>query len=189
MPAIDETHKISTGFLYSTRPNVVIYSGDNVEYFKSVFSSLSAYDVQPFENYVPGTTYAKNTIFYGSGNTCTECNGLLGEKGFIYDDLLSEMADGQRCTHCKKQITTQTYESVFVDLGYSSANINGVCSIVQGFKVNRNSLNVYNEKQDDDIVSFGVVAAAAIKVYGTAFDENGEAKEGVISATIKEVND
>ncbi len=188
MPAIDETHKINTGFLYTTRPNVIIYSGDNVDYFQGVFSSLSAYDVQPFEKYVPGTKYAKNTIFYGANKTCSECNGLLGEKGFIYDNLLSDMADGQRCTHCGFQSTTEAYEPVFVDLGYATANINGFCSIVQGFKVNRESLVKYNEQLDDDIASFGVMAAAANRISETAFDENGNAKDGVIFVPIDEVN-
>jgi hypothetical protein len=189
MPAIDETHKINTGFLYGTRPNVIIYSGDNVDFFKGQFSSLSGYDVQPFDSYVPGTTYAKNTIFYGANKTCPECNGLLGEKGFIYDNFLSKMADGQRCTYCNKQSTTQTYDPVFVNLGYSTANINGVCSVVQGFKVNRASLSTYNEKLENDITEFGVLAASAIKISDTAFDVNGEVKDGVVSATINEVND
>lgn len=189
MPEIDDTHKISTGFLHSTRPNVIIYSGDNVDFFKGQFSSLSGYDVQPFDTYVPGTTYKTNTIFYGADKTCPECNGLLGEKGFIYDNLLSEMADGQRCTYCNKQSTTKTYDPVFVNFGYSTANINGICSIVHGFKVNRASLSTYNEKLENDITEFGVLAASAVKISDTAFDVNGEAKDGVVFATIKEVND
>ena len=111
--------------------------------------------------------------------------GRLG----LYDNLISEMADGQRCTYCNKQSATQTYDPVFVNLGYSTANINGICSVIQGFKVNRASLSTYNEKLENDITEFGVLAASAVKISDTAFDVNGKAKDGVVSATIKEVND
>lgn len=186
MPKIDENHKVNAGFLYTTRPNVIIYSGDNVDYFKGQFSSLSAYDVKKFDEYVPGTTYATNTIFYGANKTCGTCNGLLGEKGFIYKDLLTEMKYGQVCTHCAKENITETYAPVFVDLGYSTYNVGGSCSILQGFKIDYDSVAIYNENfVDAQIGEFGVLAVAAKNVDTVAFDENGEALDGVLDYAIQ----
>ena len=186
MPAVDENTTGINNFLYGTKPNVVIYSGDNVEYFKSLSSNFSAYDVKPFDEYVPGTTYAKNTIFYGSGKTCSSCNGLLGAKGFIYKDLLTEMKNGQVCTHCAKENVAETYAPVFVDLGYSTYNVGGSCSILQGFKIDYDSVAIYNENfTNAKIGEFGVLAVAAKKVDTVAFDENGDALDGVLDYAIQ----
>ncbi len=188
MPKVDENTTGVNNFLYTTKPNVIIYAGDNVDYFKSLSGNFSAYDVQPFENYVPGTTYATNTIFYGA-KTCENCNGLLGEKGFVFDDLLSDMGVGQQCTNCGIKNLTEEFESVFVDLGYSVANFGGVCSIMQGFKVNFDSIDAYNENVSEGIFELGVLAVAEYKVGDTAFDENGKALNGVISYATLARND
>ena len=186
MPAISEGHSINSGFLFSTRPRVVIYAGDNVDYFKSQFSSLSGYTVKKFEEYDPAVAYTTNTIFYGAGKTCATCNGLLGEKGFIFEDLLTAMKDGQECTHCGKGNYSATYAPVFVDLGYSKFELNGKCSIMQGFKIDYDSVNVYNENvAGGDIGAFGVLAVADRRVEDVAFDGNGVALDGVLSYEVK----
>lgn len=190
MPAVDENTTGISGFLYSTRPNVIIYSGDNVEYFVSLHSAFASYDVKPFAEYVEGTTYAKNTIFYGSGNTCADCNGFVEkEANFKYVDLLTEMKVSRACTHCGTENVTERYEAVFVDLGYSAANINGVYSIMQGFKVNYESIDVYGEKVGTEISEFGVIAVADFKVDGTAFNDDGTVKNGVVHCVTSARND
>ena len=190
MPAVDENTTGISGFLYSTRPNVIIYSGDNVEYFVTLHSAFANYDVKPFSEYVEGTTYAKNTIFYGSGNTCADCNGLVEkEANFKYVDLLTEMKVSCACTHCGTENVTERYEAVFVDLGYSAANINGVYSIMQGFKVNYESIDVYGEKLGTEISEFGVIAVADFKVDGTAFNDDGTVKNGVVHCVTSARND
>ena len=183
MPAADEKTSGVGNFLYSTRPNVIIYSGDNVDYFVTLHSAFSSYDVQPFDNYVPGTTYAKNTIFYGANKTCSSCNGILEKaESFKYVDLLTEMKISKGCTHCDKESVSATYAPVFVDLGYSTSNIGGKCSILQGFKVNYASIDVYNEQfADATIGEFGVLAVAANRVDGVAFGEGLVALDGVQS--------
>lgn len=186
MPAIDETHTISSGFLYSTRPNVVIYSGDNVEFFKSQFGSLSAYEAKPFDEYVPGTTYAKNTIFYGANKTCSSCNGIMEKAdSFKFTNLVTEMKVSKGCLHCGAETVTENYAPVFECLGFSTFSNNGYCAMVQGFRVNYDSLAKYNEKlADAEILGFGVLAVAENKVDGYVFDENGDAVAGSIVSDI-----
>lgn len=178
MPEIDETHNINTGFLYTTRPNVIIYPGDNVDFFKNQFSSLSAYDVQPFENYVPGTTYAKNTIFYGA-DTCQKCNGLVGEREFVFTSLAEVMKDQALCTNCGAGDVT-TYPAVFTNLGYSK--FDGTYTLLQGFAICKSSLELYTEKfPEQKIEAYGLLAVAESRVdsEGTAFNSDGTAKAGV----------
>ena len=190
MPAVDENTTGVNNFLHSTKPNVIIYSGDNVEYFVTLHSYFANYDVKPFSEYVEGTTYAKNTIFYGSGNTCADCNGFVEkDSSFKYVDLLTEMKVSRACTHCGVENVTERYEAVFVDLGYSAANINGVYSIMQGFKVNYESIDAYGEKVGAVISEFGVIAVADYKIDGTAFDEDGVVKSGVVHCVTSARND
>ena len=187
MPEADENTKGVNNFLYSTRPNVIIYSGDNVEYFVTLHSAFANYDVKPFDQYVPGTTYAKNTIFYGKGKTCGECNGILeNAESFKYTDLITEMKVSKGCTHCDAETVSERYAPVFVNLGYSTFTLNGYCSVVQGFKVNYESVEAYNAQfADKTITTFGVLAVAQSKVEGVAFDSEGNPIEGVINAEIE----
>lgn len=185
LPAIDESDNFDGGFLHNIAPKVIIYAGDNYQWLIENKYDLRNYDAQPFSEYDSGKTYSKNTIFYGA-TTCDKCNGLLGDKGFIYKDLLTEMKYGQACTHCAKENITETYAPVFVDLGYSTYNVGGSCSILQGFKIDYDSVAIYNENfVDAQIGEFGVLAVAAKNVDTVAFDENGEALDGVLDYAIQ----
>jgi hypothetical protein len=211
MPEIDETHKINTGFLYGTRPNVIIYSGDNVEFFKGQFSSLSGYDVQPFENYVYGTTYKTNTIFYGAGKTCSICNGLLAktDNPCVTDCTYCGAENLPKANPVHNLATTITYASyelagtkttkclnegcahsvventpaLFTCLGYS-APMNGNGGIAVGFAVNKEAIKVYEEATGKS-VSFGVYAVAQQKLAGKdIFDADGNIIAGAINADL-----
>ena len=213
MPAIDATHKINTGFLYSTRPNVIIYSGDNVDFFKGQFSSLSTYDVQPFDNYVPGTTYKTNTIFYGAGKTCSICNGLLAgidnpcvdnctycgavnvpkanpvhniETTITYGSYALMGTKTVGCTNagCAYK-TTEELSPLFTCLGYSASTGTLGGGIALGFKVNSEAITAYTEATGKT-VAYGVFAVSQSKLgTNNIFGENGEMTEGVLGSEIK----
>ena len=208
MPAIDETHNINTGFLYATRPNVIIYSGDNVDFFKNQFSSLSAYDVQPFENYVPGTTYAKNTIFYGAGNTCPNCNGLLADTDnpcvtdctycgkvnipkanpshniattitYASYDVTGTKTVGCTNAGCAHK-TTEEVPALFICLGYSAQSY-GNGGILIGFGVNNKAISEYADITGDEF-KFGMFAGRDVKLgENDVVNVNGEALTGIAS--------
>ena len=178
LPALDESDSIDSSALWDRTPNVVIYAGDNPDYIKSAFSKLSGCEVKPFSEYVAGTTYAKNTIFYGA-DTCDTCNGLVGEKEFIFTSLANEMKDQQLCTHCGKGDVT-TYPAVFTNLGYSK--FDGTYTLLQGFAICKSSLELYTEKfPEQKIEAYGLLAVAESRVdsEGTAFNSDGTAKAGV----------
>lgn len=180
-PALTEGQcSISKTTLHNLKPNVVIYAGNNPEFLKSSINNFSQYDVQPFENYVPGTTYAKNTIFYGA-DTCDTCNGLIGEREFVFTSLAEVMKDQALCTNCGAGDVT-TYPAVFTNLGFATFDINH--SITQGFVICKASLELYNEKFPESQVSeYGLVAVAKSRVdsENTAFDSEGNNKTGVTS--------
>ncbi|MBO4983107.1 MAG: leucine-rich repeat domain-containing protein [Clostridia bacterium] len=212
MPAIDETHKINANFLYSTRPNVIIYSGDNVDFFKGQFGSLSAYDAQPFENYVPGTTYKTNTIFYGADNTCSICNGLLADTDnpCVTDCTYCGAVNIPKANPTHNIATTITYASydvtgiktvgctnegcthktteeippLFTCLGYSASKT-GVDGIAVGFTVNNKAIAEY-EKATGKAIKYGVFVVSQDKLGNNdVFSEDGTTAEGVINAEIK----
>lgn len=160
----------------------VIYPG-SAENFSNItgISALGTVEMVDFANYTFGTLPSKRTVYYGA-STCKGCNGILGAEGFIFTDLLSDMKIGQACNHCKDEMVTETYAPVFEDLGYSVFMLDGYASIMQGFKIDYNSLEVYNGYcPDAKIGEFGVLAAADDSVDSVAFDENGVALNGVVS--------
>jgi hypothetical protein len=107
------------------------------------------------------------------------------EASFKYADLLSEMKVSKGCTHCSVETVTERYAPVFVNLGYSTFSINGYCSVVQGFKVNYASAEVYNGQYvDKALSSFGVLAVAQSKIEDVAFDSEGNALDGVVCTEI-----
>ena len=170
---------LSSSTLHSSYPNVVIYGGDNYEFLKSKISNLKNYEVQPFSNYVPGTTYAKNTIFYGA-TTCSTCNGLVGEKEFVFDSFVTEMKEQALCTHCGGGDVTK-FAPVITDLGFSFAEYSH--TILHDIAVNYKSLEIYNSMIGDgkQISSYGVLAVLKNNVdeSNTAFDADGNAKNKV----------
>ena len=174
--------------MHDTNPKVVIYAGTSYEHLTGSGKLFSKYTVKPFSEYDPSVTYTEKTFFYGA-DTCDTCNGLLGEESFKYTDLLSEMKVSTACTNCVAENVSESYAPVFVDLGYSTFELNGYCSIVQGFKVNYGSVDKYNEQLEADILSFGVLAVAQSKVGDVAFDENGNALAGVLTSQIKSGHD
>lgn len=188
IPAISDFSKIDSTIFHDARPNVVIYGGVNYADLMGKVSALKNYSVLPFEQYDPSQTYTR-TIFYGA-TTCSECNGLLGEESFKYENLVTEMKVSTACTHCGNEDVKERFGSVFNVLGYSKSNINGVCSIVLGFKVNKSALEKYNEMfPEAQLTEFGVLASSVANVKdGVAFDENG-ALPGVLSAKIGRTHD
>ena len=160
----------------------IIYQGSEDE-FKALtgISALGTVEYKPFSEYAHGSLPAKRTVYYGAV-VCDKCNGILSQEGFIFKDLLSEMKIGQECVHCGDENITDKFAPVFVDMGYSTFELNGNCSIVQGFMIDYESLAKYNENCEDKIGAFGVLAVADSKVEnGVAFDENGIALDGVLS--------
>ena len=185
MPAIDENHKINSGFLHSTRPNVVIYSGDNVEFFKSQFSAFSGYDVQPFENYVPGTTYKTNTIFYGAKKTCSICNGLYAreEEQFVFTDYTTNMKYGKLCSHCEKVATTKTVDAMIECLGWTAPEDDLAAASIR-YKINKNSIAVY-EKETGNKVEYGMYATIKDILDGNEIlDAEGNAGSGAVKVSV-----
>ena len=184
-PALTEGQcSISKTTLHNLKPNVVIYAGNNPEFLKSSINNFSQYDVQPFENYVPGTTYSKNTIFYGA-DTCDTCNGLVGEREFVFTSLAEVMKDQVLCTNCGAGDVT-TYPAVFTNLGFSKfAPTN---SVIQGFAICKDSLDLYNEKfPEAQINGYGLLAVVKSNAQnGTAFNEEGVANKGVASVDMSE---
>jgi len=188
LPKTDETESINGGFLNAGYIPVIIYPGDfeNAQWLKSNKGNLSGYTLLPFSDFDPNGTInkSKRIIYYGA-TTCSACNGLLGEEGFIFKDLLTEMNVGQECMHCGIGNYTDNYAPVFVDMGYSVFELNGKCSIVQGFMIDYTSLAAYNENCDAKLGEFGVLAVAQRRAEDVAFDENGVALNGVTSYEIK----
>ena len=152
----------------------IIYTGSE-DSFKALsgISALGSLEYKSFSEYVHGTLPSTRTVYYGA-TTCHSCNGIWGNEGFIFTDLLSEMKYGKQCLHCNNEVVSQTYAPVFECLGYSVFEGDSSCSIVQGYRVNYTSISVYNEQAESDIEGFGLLAVAADEVDGTVFDQNGE---------------
>ena len=168
--------------------NYVFYAGDDYTVLTSKYSALKYHEPVTYEQYLINLRnpdfagYAGKVLVYGTEN-CDGCGDVdTAEYGFIFEDLLSEMYMGAACKSCGAKVVSETYAPVFVDLGYSTSMINGSCAILQGFKINYESVEVYNGKfASAQIGEFGVLAVAARRVDGVAFDENGVALDGVLS--------
>ncbi|MBQ8145838.1 MAG: leucine-rich repeat domain-containing protein [Clostridia bacterium] len=184
----DSVTSISTTKVFDSCGSLkaIIYGGSQ-ESFDAI-TNASVFGVSQrasFDEYTHGTLPSVKTLYYGAG-LCSSCNGILGSEAFKLESLLSDMTVGQECLHCGVETVSEAYAPVFEDLGYSVSNINGYCSILQGFKVNYESIDVYNENVPTKLIgSFGVLATADNRVDNVAFDENGNAKEGVVSSEIK----
>lgn len=172
--------------MHSTNPKVVIYSGNEYEHLTSSGKLFASYTVKPFSEYDPSVTYTQKTFFYGA-TTCSKCNGLLGEESFKITSIVDEMKLSTLCTHCGGEDIKESFAPVFVDLGYSTFTANGQCSIVHGFKIDYDSFDKYNlELPENQISAFGVLAVADSKVGDVAFDDEGNALDGVIHYQMKQ---
>ena len=180
LPAIDESISFDGGFLHNVYPRVIIYAGDNYEWLISNKYDLRGYVAEPFENYNPSVTPSKNTIYYGA-TTCSSCNGLLTDEGFNFTSLTEGMFTGSMCTNCGKQNVKESYKAVIECLGYSKSLTTG--SMVQGFIMNKESVDAL-EENGYNVGSFGVLAVAVDTLGGSnvAFDDEGNAKDGVVLA-------
>ena len=166
--------------------NYVFYAGSDYTVLTSKYSTLKNHQPVSYKEYLENLRnpdfegYAGKVLVYGTKN-CAGCGDVdTAEYGFIFDDFLSEMYMGAACEGCGARAVSEAYAPVFVDLGYSTSNINGKCAVLQGFKVNYTSLNKYNEMLlGDAILEFGVLAVAQSRVDNVAFDENGNALAGV----------
>ncbi len=164
----------------------IIYKGSK-ESFEALsgISALGTVEYKDFSEYVHGTLPATRTVYYGA-TTCDLCNGILGEESFKFASVLDEMRVSTACIHCNSEDVKETFDPVIVDLGYSTFESNGKCSIVHGYKVEYDSIEKYNaEFSDNQISAIGVLAVADSKVEDVAFDENGNALAGVISYEMK----
>lgn len=180
IPAMtEENFGLASGFLHTLVPNVVFYTGDNPAILKSKVSKLANHSIESFENYDPTKTYT-NTIFYNAV-TCSNCNGMPGEREFVFTDATSVMKDQELCTHCEKG-NVVTYPAIFVSLGYSHASYASYKGIIFGSAINFDSLDVYNSNVDEaeKITTYGLLAVvkATLGEDNVAFDANG-AKAGV----------
>ena len=166
----------------------LFYGGSDPSGLTDKYTGFKSYEPVTYEQYIENLRnpefegYAGKILVYGI-ETCASCGDVdTAEYGFIFEDLLSEMYMGAACENCGAKAVSTTYAPVFVDLGYSTSNIGGKCSILQGFKVNYASIDVYNEQfSDATIGEFGVLAVAANRVDGVAFGEGLVALDGVQS--------
>jgi len=184
----DVTNYKSTFFTSCGPLNFVFYAGEDASVFTAKYSALKNHELVSYQQYLANLRnpefggYAGKVLVYGTKN-CAYCGDVdTAEYGFLFEDLLSDMYMGASCPSCGARSVNETYAPVFVDLGYSISNINGSCAVLQGFKINYASLDKYNEKFSDAKISeFGVLAVAASRVDGAAFDEEGNVKDGVLS--------
>ena len=171
--------------------NYVFYAGDDYTVLTNKYSALKNHKPVTYEQYLADLRnpefegYEGKVLVYGTEN-CDSCGDVdTAEYGFIFEDLLSEMYMGAACENCGAKVVSEKFAPVFVNLGYSTFSINGYCSVVQGFKVNYASAEVYNgQYADKALSSFGVLAVAQSKVGDVAFDGEGNALEGVVSTEI-----
>ncbi|MBR2444080.1 MAG: leucine-rich repeat domain-containing protein [Clostridia bacterium] len=176
IPAMtEENFGLASGFLHSLVPNVVFYTGDNPTILKSNVSKLANHSIESFENYDPTKTYT-NTIFYNAV-TCSNCNGMPGEREFVFVDATLPMKDQTLCTHCGKGDITE-YAPIFIPRGYSYSLYGESKRISAGVAINFDSYELYNSMVDESkkITSYGLLATlkSSVSDTGCAFDENGE---------------
>lgn len=178
---------------YSSNPyTYVFYAGSDPSVLTTKYSTFKNHELVTYEQYLTNlrnpefTGYAGKVLVYGV-ETCQGCGDVVTEeKGFIFDSLIDSMYEGTECANCGYRIVNEEYAPVFEYLGYSVFALNGRCSIVQGYRINYDSLADYERLSNGDKISeFGVLAVSASMVDGVAFDENGEALAGVISHSIK----
>ena len=182
LPEIDESESIDSSFLYSAYIPVIIYAGDeaSAEWIKANKSNLNGYTLLPFSDFDPTAAIntSKRIIYYGA-TTCDKCNGRLTDEGFNFTSLTEIMFTGSTCTNCEKQNIKESYKAVFECLGYSKSLTTG--AMVQGFVMNNDSVTVL-ENNGYDVGNFGVLAVSVDALGGsnTAFDSDGNAKNGVV---------
>lgn len=176
--------------LYESDCKVILFQGteaqanemiSNSKFTKSQFTSSNNVTIAHISTYDPQATYTKPHVFYGLSDTCSHCNGLVGEREFVFTSLAEVMKDQALCTNCGAGDVT-TYPAVFTNLGFATFDINH--SITQGFVICKASLELYNEKFPESQVSeYGLVAVAKSRVdsENTAFDSEGNNKTGVTS--------
>ena len=164
----------------------IIYAGSEEDFNNIKNSSVfGVKEKKSFSEYVHGSLPETKTLYYGA-TLCTSCNGILGGEAFKAESFLKEMKISCECLYCDSEIVSKTFAPIFEDLGYSTSSINGKCSILQGFKVNYESLNAYKENLPAaSNVTIGVLAVLDSNVDTSAFDENGKALDGVVAAEIK----
>ena len=93
-----------------------------------------------------------------------------------YESYLKEGEFRAICDKCQRKEAT-SIPAFFTCLGYSK-NLNGG-DVVLGFAVNKSAVNEYAPES----FSYGLFAASKTKLRGEyAFDNNGEARDGVIKA-------
>lgn len=162
--------------IHGTYPAVVIYSGTEYEHLTSSGKLFASYTVKPYSEFDPNTTYKTRTFFYGA-TTCQYCNGMPGEKEFVFENATLPMKDQTLCTHCGKGDVTE-YAPIFIPRGYSYSLYGESKRISAGVAINFDSYELYNSKVDESkkITSYGLLATlkSSVSDTGCAFDENGE---------------
>ncbi|MBQ7906851.1 MAG: leucine-rich repeat domain-containing protein [Clostridia bacterium] len=188
LPEIAESNTgINAGAIHEYFPKVVIYSGDTYSHLLASGALFSSYTAKPFSEFDPNTTYTTKTFFYGA-DTCSKCNGMPGEKEFVFEGATLPMKDQELCTHCGFGDVT-SYPAIITPLGYSYSYYGDSKAIDSGIAIDFEALELYNSKvpEESKITSYGLVAVLKANVGdGTAFDANGERKAGVIQVAFSE---
>ena len=176
-------------------PLTTVFFAGEASVLKEKYSAFKNHEEVSYEQYLINLRnpdfegYAGKILVYGV-EVCEHCGDVdVAEYGFIFDSLLAEMYMGAQCPSCGSKAVSEAFAPAFVDLGYSSACINGVYSIIQGFKVNYESIDVYSEKTGAELVEIGVIAVAGFRVDGTVFNDDGTAKDGVVHCVTAARND
>ncbi len=121
------------------------------------------------------TGYNKCDAFYGS-------NHLNAEETYDFKSFEEKSYLRSVCTRCQGGIVLKEIEPLFVNLGFSAAEFGDMMSV--NYRVNEEAILAY-EEVTGKTVSYGVFAVTKANVGNNdIFDENGEARNGVIAADI-----
>ena len=121
------------------------------------------------------TGYNRCDAFYGSNHLSAE--NVYDFKSFEEKSYLRSV-----CDRCQSGIVLKEIEPLFVNLGFSAAEYGDMMSV--NYRVNEEAILAY-EEVTGKTVSYGVFAVTKANVGNNdIFDENGEARDGVIAADI-----
>ena len=121
------------------------------------------------------TGYNKCDAFYGS-------NHLNAEETYDFKSFEEKSYLRSVCSRCQGGVVIKEIEPLFVNLGFSAAEYGDMMSV--NYRVNEEAILAY-EEVTGKTVSYGVFAVTKANVGNNdIFDENGEARNGVIAADI-----
>ena len=142
------------------------------------YSTLNP-DINGVQNQPIGTDVT--VLPLSSEHTCGEII-----KDVIYKNGMTQAGTSvYKCLYCDEGLVEEsepTFAPLFVNLGFSCAQYGDMMSV--NYKVNEQAIKDY-EEITGEAVSYGVFAVTKDNIGANdIFDENGEAREGVIAADI-----